>query len=95
METWTRAADPSARRAPSAAGSVAETLTTSRSPGSSTSVRSENVPWVTVLLLTLGDHQPDPVAGRTPCLLRGGGLEARRQLERERVHAGTSTSRAR
>ena len=47
------------------------------------------------LLRARGDHQPDAVPRRAPRLLRGRSLETRRQLERERVHAGTSTSRAR
>ena len=60
VATWTRAGDPSPRRARSAAGNVAETFTTSRSPASRISGTSENVAWVIV------SSETDATMSRTP-----------------------------
>ena len=75
-----------AGRAGSAAGSVAEALTTSRSPGWQVVGEVEEA-RVDERAAGRGDHQLDLVADGG----RGGGLEAGGEVERERGHAGTSS----
>ena len=78
-----RTGSPSVRRAPIAAGSVAELLTTSRSPASERRAGRE-ARVLDRLGAAPGHHQPDLVASQPSRLRRLARLERRGQLERER-----------
>ncbi len=96
---WTRTGVPSARGAATAAGSVAETLTTIRSPATSNSGSSSKRAWEIAPARGVGDQQPDAVAREPARLGRLDRLERARQLEGQRAHDATSrrptSSRAR
>ena len=79
-----------------AAGSVAEVLTTSRSPGARNCGRSRKRPWTMLPVRAVGDEQADAVAGEPARLGRLVRLEAGGRTSTQRAHAETPTrSRAR
>ncbi len=96
VESRSSSSSPSARVAGSAAGSVAEVLTTTRSPGARNSGRSPKRPW-TIEPSAVRDQQAHVVSRAIAARFRRlVSLEPGAQVGRERAHRGASTrSRAR
>ena len=84
--TWTASSAPSATRAVSAAGSVAETLITTRSPGSAARAGRAKRAMLELAAVAVRDEQAHLVAGQAAGLGRRARLEALGQIEGQGAH---------
>ena len=92
MDSLSSSCVPSARVAGSAAGSVADVLTTSEVAGGEEARQVDEAGVLDRRAGRVGDEQPDVVAAAAARLGRLVRLEPVRQLERERAHADAPTS---